>query len=90
MSGDLDDLFGNKDHPLHWQGRHVYIRSINACGFVSSSRQNGKPSEAIITVTLLEENGYWRDDGIKHNYTMSRAEHDLVPDIRCLIEEEPA
>jgi hypothetical protein len=76
--------------PVHW--RHVYIRSIGTVGYVSASRQNGKPSEATITVTLME-NGRWRhsdpSDTLSVNYTMDEARRDLVPNVECLIKEEP-
>lgn len=74
--------------PALW--KYVYIRSIESVGFVSSSsQQSGHPERNTVTVTLLEENGSWRADGIKKTYSMDEAREDLVPNIRCLIEEEP-
>lgn len=87
---DLDDLFGSHgNHPLDWQGKHVWVRSLGQAGLVSGSSQNGKPREATITVSLLDRDGEWGRGSVKVTYTMERAVEDLVPHILYLIEELP-
>lgn len=75
--------------PLRWQGHHVYIRAIDAIGFVSGSNQNGShPERNTITVELVNRDGTWRGKDVPMiTYTMSEAREGLVPDVRCIITE---
>lgn len=81
---------GGIAEPLRWQGHYVYIRSVERIGFVSASHQNGHPADATITVVIIEEGqANWGDSGIEVKYAMPEAKADLIPDVRCVITEEP-